>query len=48
MAKYDRITNKIDRIKYTVLSPKEIIKQSVVKVITPEIYDKYGFPVEGG
>ncbi len=30
------------------LSPKEIMKQSVVKVITPEIYDKYGFPVEGG
>lgn len=43
-----KITKRIDKIKYSVLSPKEIIKQSVVKVITPEIYDKYGFPVEGG
>ncbi len=45
---YKKITKKISGIKYSVLSPKEIIKQSVVKVITPEIYDKYGFPVEGG
>lgn len=42
------ITKRIDWVNYGVLSPKEIIKQSVVKVITPEIYDKYGFPVEGG
>lgn len=42
------ITKRISRIKYSVYSPKDIIKQSVVKVITPEIYDKYGFPVEGG
>ena len=42
------ITKRIEKIKYSVLSPKEIIKNSVVKVITPEIYDKYGFPVEGG
>lgn len=42
------ITKRIDKIKFSVQSPKNIIKQSVVKVITPEIYDKYGFPVEGG
>ena len=42
------ITKRINKIRYTIFSPKEIIKQSVVKVITPEIYDKYGFPVEGG
>ncbi len=43
-----KITKRIDWIEYSVMSPKDIIKQSVVKVITPEIYDKYGFPVEGG
>ena len=43
-----KITKRIDWIEYGVYSPKEIMKQSVVKVITPEIYDKYGFPVEGG
>lgn len=42
------VTKRIHKIGYSVLSPKEIVKQSVVKVITPEIYDKYGFPVEGG
>ena len=41
----DKITKRIDSIAYSVLSPKDMIKQSVVKVITPEIYDKYGFPV---
>ncbi len=48
MTRHEKITKRIDKIKYSILSPKEIIKQSVVKVITPEIYDKYGFPVEGG
>ncbi|MFT4244225.1 MAG: DNA-directed RNA polymerase subunit A' [Candidatus Woesearchaeota archaeon] len=43
-----KITKRIDWIQYGIYSPKEIVKQSVVKVITPEIYDKYGFPVEGG
>ncbi len=42
------ITKRIKAIRYSVLSPKDILKQSIVKVITPEIYDKYGFPVEGG
>jgi len=43
-----KIIKRINKVSYSVLSPKEISKQSVVKVITPEIYDKYGFPVEGG
>lgn len=42
------ITKRIEKVKFSIYSPKEILKQSVVKVITPEIYDKYGFPVEGG
>lgn len=43
-----KVTKRINSVEYSVVSPKDIIKQSVVKVITPEIYDKYGFPVEGG
>ncbi len=42
------VTKRINKIGFSVVSPKEIMKQSIVKVITPEIYDKYGFPVEGG
>ena len=48
MARKINVTKKIDTIGFGVLSPKDILKQSVIKVITPEIYDKYGFPVEGG
>lgn len=43
-----RIIKRIEEVRYSILSHKDISKQSVVKVITPEIYDKYGFPVEGG
>ena len=46
--KNTKITKRIDWIEYSILSAKDITKQSVVKIITPEIYDKYGFPVEGG
>ena len=42
------ITRKISKVRYEIYSPKQLLSQSVVKVITPEIYDKYGFPVEGG
>jgi DNA-directed RNA polymerase subunit A' len=48
MARKINVTKKIDSIGFGVLSPKNILRQSIVKVITPEIYDKYGFPVEGG
>ena len=48
MVRRNNITKRIESISFGVYSPKEILKQSVVKVITPEIYDKYGFPVEGG
>ena len=44
----EQITQRLKSIRFGVLSPKEILKQSVVKIITPELYDKYGFPVEGG
>ena len=42
------ITKKIKNVTYSILSPKDILKQSVSKIITPEVYDKYGFPVESG
>ncbi len=48
MVRKINVTKRIDDISFGVSSPKDILKQSVVKVITPEIYDKYGFPVEGG
>jgi DNA-directed RNA polymerase subunit A' len=30
------------------LSPKKIKKMAVAKIVTPELYDKEGYPVDGG
>ena len=38
----------VDSIQFGFLSPKMIKKMSVVKVVTPELYDKEGYPVDGG
>ena len=42
------ISNQIGAIKFGILSPKLIRKMSVVKAVTPELYDKEGYPVDGG
>jgi DNA-directed RNA polymerase subunit A' len=42
------IPKRIESIRFEVLSPQEIRKMSVAKVITPETYDDDGFPIEAG
>ncbi len=42
------IPKRIAGIRFEVLSPREIRKMSVVKIITPETYDDDGFPIEFG
>uniref|UniRef100_A0A7C3UB79 DNA-directed RNA polymerase subunit Rpo1N n=1 Tax=Geoglobus ahangari TaxID=113653 RepID=A0A7C3UB79_9EURY len=42
------IPKKIEGIKFEVLSPREIRRMSVVKIISPETYDDDGFPIEFG
>ncbi len=42
------IPKRIKAIKFEVLSPQEIRRMSVAKIITPETYDDDGFPIEGG
>ncbi|MBT3691301.1 DNA-directed RNA polymerase subunit A' [Candidatus Woesearchaeota archaeon] len=39
---------KIDSISFGLFSPQEIKKISVTKIITPELYDREGYPVDGG
>lgn len=39
---------KIDAIKFGVLSPKMIKSMAAAKIVTPELYDKEGYPVDGG
>jgi len=42
------VPKRISAIKFEVLSPQEIRRMSVVKIITPETYDDDGFPIDGG
>lgn len=38
----------VDNIVFGVLSPKMIKKMASAKIVTPELYDKEGYPVDGG
>ncbi len=42
------VFKKIDKIQFGLLSPKMIEKMAAVRVVTPELYDKEGYPVDGG
>ena len=42
------IYKKVEKIKFGIISPKMIQKMSAAKVITPELYDSEGYPVDGG
>jgi DNA-directed RNA polymerase subunit A' len=42
------IYKKVGAINFGVMSPQMIKKMSHAKIVTPELYDKEGFPVDGG
>jgi DNA-directed RNA polymerase subunit A' len=44
----NKIYKKVDNISFSLFSPKGIKKLAVAKVVTPELYDKEGYPVDGG
>ncbi len=44
----ENITKKVDSIQFSMLSPQAIKKMSVAKIVTPELYDREGYPVDGG
>jgi DNA-directed RNA polymerase subunit A' len=39
---------KIESIRFGLFTPQELKKISVAKIITPELYDREGYPVDGG
>ena len=41
-------SRKINTITFSVLSPKMIKQMASAKVVTPELYDREGYPVDGG
>ena len=42
------VYKKVSGIEFAVLSPKMIRKMASAKIVTPELYDKEGYPVDGG
>ena len=48
MNKMNPIRKKINGISFSLLSPEQIKKISVAKIITPELYNIDGYPVDGG
>lgn len=44
----ETIYKKVEGIVFGLLSPTDIKKIAVAKIITPELYDKEGYPVDGG
>ncbi len=46
--KNTQVFQKIESISFGVLDPEMIRKVAAVKIVTPELYDKEGYPVDGG
>ena len=44
----ETVYKKVEKIVFSLLSPREIKKIAVAKIVTPELYDKEGYPVDGG
>ncbi|VVB82209.1 DNA-directed RNA polymerase subunit A' [uncultured archaeon] len=42
------VKKKVDEIRFTLFSPEEIKKISAAKIVTPELYNIDGYPVDGG
>ena len=42
------VRKRVESLQFTLLSPDEIKKISKAKIITPELYDVDGYPVDGG
>ncbi len=42
------VFKKVSNVVFGVLGPKMIKKMAAAKVVTPELYDKEGYPVDGG
>ncbi|MGC9309403.1 MAG: DNA-directed RNA polymerase subunit A', partial [Candidatus Nanoarchaeia archaeon] len=42
------IRKQVDSLNFNLISPEQIKKISVAKIVTPELYDVDGYPVDGG
>ncbi len=42
------VHKKIESVSFNLFSPKQVISLASVKIVTPELYDREGYPVDGG
>jgi DNA-directed RNA polymerase subunit A' len=42
------VSKKVSLIEFSIMSPKFIKEMAAAKIVTPELYDKEGYPVDGG
>jgi DNA-directed RNA polymerase subunit A' len=42
------VSKKVSQIEFSIMSPKFIKEMAAAKIVTPELYDKEGYPVDGG
>lgn len=42
------VSKKVEKIEFGLMSPKFIKEMASAKIVTPELYDKEGYPVDGG
>jgi len=43
-----QVYKKIENIKFGIFSPKQVTALAAAKIVTPELYDREGYPVDGG
>ncbi len=48
MSYHPDVHKKIDSISFNLFSPKQVMDLAAAKVVTPELYDREGYPVDGG
>ena len=42
------VRKKVESLQFTLINPDELKKMGKAKIITPELYDVDGYPVDGG
>src|SRR3989344_6694960 len=48
MSEQEILRKQVKALKFSLISPDQIKKLSMAKIVTPELYDIDGFPVDGG
>src|SRR3989344_5055133 len=44
----NQVHKKINAISFGLFSPKHVVDLAAAKIVTPELYDREGYPVDGG